>query len=440
MSGWSILRRFSLAKSRKTSSGEIESNSSANIETAVPETQTVLLLRGPRQEYQLVDDYAVPRLAGQDEILVKNLVIGLNPIDWKAPDFNFGISELPYISGRELAGEVVQVSQKGSRLKVGDNVIAISTDYRDLRKGTFQQYVAALSYNVVRLPKMTSVEDGATLGVAFVAAALALGVCLGVDFSKVLDGPDLFKLVRKLKSESLPDDVRKECLNSIGSHERARAGDWLAIWGGKLSSNKGSATSANLIIQLARLADLKVIAVVDKAKHGLRFSNHAVIRPDLLVDSHDPARAVDIFKANTCGKLRFGIDTRGKDSAAKLLEALSPDMPSTAVVPGSGTALPSPPGTPQDSLTLRAHIVGLTGLPKDPIPDLHFLHTVPIKLFHEVPQIGESLVFWLERLLEKGLVSAPEIMGIEDGFESVNQGLNRMRRGEISGGKLIVRV
>ena len=102
-----------------------------------------------------------------------------------------------------------------------------------MRKGAYQQYAAAFSYNVVRLPKTTSIEDGATLGVAFVAAALALGVCLGVNFSSVLDGPDLFELVRKLNSESLPQDVREECLGSIESHERAKAGDWLAIWGGK---------------------------------------------------------------------------------------------------------------------------------------------------------------------------------------------------------------
>lgn len=68
------------------------------------------------------------------------------------------------------------------------------------------------------------------------------------------------------------------------------------------------------------------------------------------------------------------------------------------------------------------------------------MHAVPIKLFHEVPAVGRALVLWLERLLAQGLVSPPEIIDIEEGLENVNTGLDRMRRGEIRGGKLIVRV
>lgn len=39
-------------------------------------------------------------------------------------DYNFGIPELPYISGRDLVGEVIRTSKvPSSRMKVGDNVI-----------------------------------------------------------------------------------------------------------------------------------------------------------------------------------------------------------------------------------------------------------------------------------------------------------------------------
>lgn len=53
--------------------------------TAVPETQTVLLLHGPRQAYQLTQGYAVPQVQSEHDVLVKVQAIGLNPIDWKAP-------------------------------------------------------------------------------------------------------------------------------------------------------------------------------------------------------------------------------------------------------------------------------------------------------------------------------------------------------------------
>lgn len=53
--------------------------------TTVPETQTILLLYGPRQPYKLVDNYPVPKLHNDSEVLVLTHTIGLNPIDWKAP-------------------------------------------------------------------------------------------------------------------------------------------------------------------------------------------------------------------------------------------------------------------------------------------------------------------------------------------------------------------
>lgn len=195
----------------------------------------------------------------------------------------------------------------------------------------------------------------------------------------------------------------------------------------------GSATSANLTVQLARLAGLKVATIVDNAKHGLRISNHKSIRPDLLVDSHDPQRAVSVLQTNLGDDLRFGIDTRGKDTAGKLLEALTK-------TPQAGTRPPSPPATPRTAPSQSAHLIGLTGLPKGTAAEGAVMHSVPIKLFHEVPAVGHALVTWLERLLEQGLVSPTEIIDIEEGFENVNVGLDRMRRGEISGGKLVVRL
>ncbi|KAK3385966.1 chaperonin 10-like protein [Podospora didyma] len=449
MTNLSFFRRMSLQRIRKSSTSVHSEPEKPTLLVeeelpipTTPETQTVLLLHAARQPYQLTEGYSVPQLQDEHEVLVRTQAIGLNPIDWKAPDFNFAIPELPYISGRELAGEVVKIPGKASRLQSRDRVLVISTDYRDLRKAAYQEYVVAFDYNTVRLPRSLSMEEGSTLGVAFVAAALALGVCMGVDFSSVLDGPDLFSLVREVDPESIADDIRSECLDGIQSHERARAGDWLAIWG-------GSSTSANLTIQLAKLAGLKTVAVVDKARHGLRLANHSVIRTDLLVDSHDPQRAVDIIRGNLNGKIRFGIDTMGRESATSLLQSLSPSnlatsapaaKPSPAANDLKGSPPATPPATPHDSTLLSAHLVGLTGLPKQSSPEGSLFHTVPIKLFHEIPAVGEAMVSWLERLLEKGLISPPEIIDVEHGLGSINQALDRMRKGEIRGGKLVVRV
>ncbi|KAK8081183.1 hypothetical protein PG997_009001 [Apiospora hydei] len=395
----------------------------------IPRTHKAAVLHSLKQPYVVDHARPVPELLHEWEVLVKSHVIGLNPIDWKAP---------------ELAGRVIQASRSSSRIKEGDNVICISTDYRDLRKAAYQEYVVSSSFNTVRIPPSVPLQSAATLGVAFVAAALALGICMGVDFSHTADGPDLLELVQKNASSSssssgcyqLPDDIRAECLEGLAPGERALPGDWVAIWG-------GSSTSANLAVQLARLAGLRVATLVDTAKHGLRLSAHgSPLRPDLLVDSHDPDRAVAILRASLGPRLRFALDTRGRDSAAALGRALrqeeeeAPDA--SPVVDKDAPVTPRQSPGPASRGAPRAHLVGLTGLPKEPAGEEVVYHTVPIKLYHEAPAVGEALSAWLERLLEAGALVAPDVVAVEEGFEGINIGLDRMRRGEVSGGKAVV--
>lgn len=70
---------------RFISPSESPSHDPNPIQPSIPPSQTVLLLRGPRQQYDLVQDYPVPEILHENEVLVKTRIIGLNPIDWKAP-------------------------------------------------------------------------------------------------------------------------------------------------------------------------------------------------------------------------------------------------------------------------------------------------------------------------------------------------------------------
>lgn len=322
-------------------------------------------------------------------------------------------------------------------LLISPKVICISTDYRDLRKAAYQEYVVSSSFNTVRIPPWVPLRSAATLGVAFVAAALSLGICMGVDFSHTADGPDLLELVQEYQSASpgggyqLPADIRAECLEGLAPGERAVPGDWVAIWG-------GSSTSAHLAAQLARLAGLRVATLADAAKHGVRLSSRAPLRPDLLVDSHDPDRAVAILRAGLGPKLRFALDTRGRDSAAALGRALRQEAPGSARPVAEHAPVTPRPSPRVSEVAARAHLVGLTGLPEEPSGEDVVYHTVPIKLYHEAPEVGEALSAWLQRLLETGALVAPDVVAAEEGFEGINVGLDRMRRGEVSGGKAVV--
>ncbi|EKG10842.1 Alcohol dehydrogenase superfamily zinc-containing [Macrophomina phaseolina MS6] len=210
-------------------------------QSRIPTTQDVLLLYQPRTRYALVSKHETPSLYYDDEVLVKVKAVGLNPIDWKAPDFGFGIPTLPYISGRDFVGTVAR-AHPSSPLQPGDLVLAVSTDYRDVRKSAFQQFAVAHTFTACRIPPTISPNAGASLGVAFVAAALSLGVCFGVDFSSQQHdssspGPDYLALLRAVPAELIPSDVLREAHAGISSQERARPGDWLALWGGSSTTS-----------------------------------------------------------------------------------------------------------------------------------------------------------------------------------------------------------
>lgn len=89
MSGWSILRKFFGKKRVPSAIGLAHPGDTVPSATmapiAVPESQTILLLKGPKQPYELVKKYPIPELNSGSEVLVKTRAIGLNPIDWKAP-------------------------------------------------------------------------------------------------------------------------------------------------------------------------------------------------------------------------------------------------------------------------------------------------------------------------------------------------------------------
>jgi hypothetical protein len=87
----------------------------------------------------------------------------------------------------------------------------------------------------------------------------------------------------------------------------------------------------------------------------------------------------------------------------------------------------------------HAHLLGLTGLPKAEERDERVVyHTVPIKLFHSSPEVGEAMVLWLEALLESGTLELPEIVRAEGGLEGVNGALEVLRRGEASGKRIVL--
>jgi D-arabinose 1-dehydrogenase-like Zn-dependent alcohol dehydrogenase len=237
---------------------------------------------------------------------------------------------------------------------------------------------------------------------------------MGVDFfspsknsKTTLQGPDLLKILRSLPRTALPEDIRKECFDRIFEGERAKRGDWMVIWG-------GSSATGCIAVQLAKLAGLRVLAVLDVARSGERMLRYGA---DILVDRYDMVRAAAVVKGITAnGQLRFALDTIGKESAGILAQILK----------NSG-----------NEGGRKGHLIGLTGLPKEPTEGVVY-HTVPIKTFHEVPAVGEGMMVWLESLLRLNLLGTPDVEVAEGGLKGINAALDRLRKGVVNGPRIVV--
>lgn len=120
---------------------------------------------------------------------------------------------------------------------------------------------------------------------------------------------------------------------------------------------------------------------------------------------------MDVIRGVTDGKLRYAIDIVGKETATLLQRALDATGP--------------------------AHLLGLTGLPKERDERIRY-HTVPIKLFHTAPTVGEGLMSWLETLLQSTAITLPDVVMADGGLEGINAALQTLRNGTVSGKRIVM--
>jgi NADPH:quinone reductase-like Zn-dependent oxidoreductase len=108
-------------------------------------------------------DVDVPQ-AQADEVLVRVIVAGTNPVDYKIREGEFpDITEknLPLTLGREITGVVEQVGSGVSDLKVGDRVFGmIGAD------GGFAEFARVAASNLAKIPPSLTFEKAAGLPLA----------------------------------------------------------------------------------------------------------------------------------------------------------------------------------------------------------------------------------------------------------------------------------
>ena len=122
--------------------------------------------------------YTRPR---EDEIVVKNRAVAINPLDWMKQvvgNLIFSWIKYPFVLGADLAGEVVEVGTAVTRFEVGDRVLghAVGTDKKrnSSAEGAFQEYTVVLARMASPIPGTMPHENAAVLPLALSTAACGL--------------------------------------------------------------------------------------------------------------------------------------------------------------------------------------------------------------------------------------------------------------------------
>jgi len=108
-----------------------------------------------------------PSELGDNQVLIENHAVSLNPIDYKMASTNFANIKLPAVTGYDVSGRVVAVGKSVNDFKVDDEVFGVLNMNSSNGGGALQQYSVGETDLLIKKPANISHTDAATLGLAF---------------------------------------------------------------------------------------------------------------------------------------------------------------------------------------------------------------------------------------------------------------------------------
>ncbi len=206
----------------------------------------------------------------ENQILIKNHAVAINPIDGKLQALAFYPLPYPTIMGQDVAGEVVSVGPNVTNFKEGDRVIGFTAGFTTKKDtdNAFQAYTVLDTSTISKIPDSISFENGVVLPLSVSTAASGLF------------NPDFLNL-------RLPTEPAQK-----------PTGETLLVWGG--ASSVGSS-----VIQLAVAAGYQVTTTASPknfayvknlgASHVVDYASATVVSE--LVDSLKGTKLVGAFDA-----------------------------------------------------------------------------------------------------------------------------------------------
>ncbi|EXJ66654.1 uncharacterized protein A1O5_10325 [Cladophialophora psammophila CBS 110553] len=345
--------------------------------------------------------------ASSGEVVIRTHAVAINPADWAIQRLGILISEedgYPCILGCDVAGEVVELPSAGqpdgriAGLKVGDRVIGQTGPLRfkdskdldlaadDLEQwrgkkvyaySSFQTYVVLLSPFVAKIPEAMTYEDAVVLPLGMTTASSCLfpEVMLGLDMPPAKDKPE-----KKNKT--------------------------IIVWGA--SSSVGSCG-----VQLAAQAGYAVVGICSQRNHELGKSLGAV----KCFDQGDPS----VVESMVSYLKSEGQEVMGAYDAISKPATLQPLCEILDRCGGRKFIAAVFPGAEQ----YATHDVSI-------VTNLSTVSKFGAGL---APKVWD----WLESALEDHRIQCmppPEHMG--EGLESIQDAMDKLAGGTVSGRKLVV--
>jgi NADPH:quinone reductase-like Zn-dependent oxidoreductase len=136
-----------------------------------------------------------PSELGDNQVLIQNHAVSLNPIDYKMAGMNLVKVKLPSVTGYDVSGRVVAVGKAVKDLKVGDEVFGFLNFNSSNGGGALQEYSVGEVDALIKKPANISHTDAATLAVAFLSAMVDFFNCSKYNNLFIFYRMDFVKLI-----------------------------------------------------------------------------------------------------------------------------------------------------------------------------------------------------------------------------------------------------
>lgn len=207
----------------------------------------------------VIEERPIPT-PGPGEVLIRNHVIAVNPIDWKRWHWGIMVQSYPCILGLDVAGVVTAVGSGVTEFKPGDRVVgcADGTGSGKNTNAAYQTYTVTRTASTAKIPDATTFLTASTAIVSISTAAIALYDVFGLPYPEIT--------AEKVK-------VPKN-------------GEGFLVWG-------GASSVGVMLIQLARLSGFTVFATASERHHDWLRSLGA----DVVVDYNSDTVVDDLVAA-----------------------------------------------------------------------------------------------------------------------------------------------